>query len=586
MNNYYQAISIFYDFLNKPVYIDYLKEKDLYDRFNSFYNIFTKWNIINYFVHDFENIKTLISKHNELYINNELYEAYELFNNINGYSLDLEQRRAIVIDEVNQLLIAGAGSGKSLTLIGNICYLIKRMGINEKEILCISFTNDAVNSLKQKLIDKYNYDIPVFTFHKLGLDIIRKYNGNVDIADSNMLSDIIDRYLYTDVLKSKYGMKYILMFLKKPFLPQNILYYYQKYVKKEAKLFNNLKILINKFIFLFKANNFPVTKFNEFINETTKFPNNIFNYCNKYFIYIVFQIYYLYQKELESENMIDFDDMLILANQYIKNGLVSLKYRYILIDEYQDTSKLRLSLIQSIQEKTGAKIIAVGDDFQSIYRFTGCDLNIFLNFNEYFKGCNISKIQTTYRNSQELINIAGAFVMKNKSQLFKKLTSSKHCDKPIEIINYVNIKESFYKAINYIYKKTSKPILILGRNNYDIFKVDKDIKVDQSGNIENDIPLRYLTVHKAKGLEEENVIVINLENKVDGFPNQMADYKLLSLVLSKKNMFPYEEERRLFYVALTRTKNKVYLLVPYFNKSIFINEIIRDFKKDIKFIRL
>ena len=91
----------------------------------------------------------------------------------------------------------------------------------------------------------------------------------------------------------------------------------------------------------------------------------------------------------------------------------------------------------------------------------------------------------------------------------------------------------------------------------------------------------YLTIHKSKGLEEENVIMINLEDKLLGFPSKIEDSKLLRFVSKNKEKYPYSEERRLFYVSLTRTKNKVYLLTPLKNESIFVKELIKDYKNKI-----
>lgn len=228
--------------------------------------------------------------------------------------------------------------------------------------------------------------------------------------------------------------------------------------------------------------------------------------------------------------------------------------------------------------------MVVGDDFQSIYRFTGCDLSLFINFTHYFKDAKIMKIQNTYRNSQELIKVAGDFVMKNKKQISKKLRSSKKLEKPIQIIYYHNLKKSFQDLVVKIYQNTHKPILVLGRNNKDIgFVLNREFQLKKDGKImyklDTNIELYYLTVHKSKGLEEENVIIINLVDSYLGFPNQIKDEKVLRFVCRNNEKYSFSEERRLFYVALTRTKNYVYLLVPYKSPSIFIKELERDYAK-------
>ena len=274
--------------------------------------------------------------------------------------------------------------------------------------------------------------------------------------------------------------------------------------------------------------------------------------------------------------MIDFNDMIVLATKYVKENDIK-KYKYIIVDEYQDTSYIRYLLLKEIINKTGAKIICVGDDYQSIYRFNGCDLNMFLNFKKYFGYTKVLKINNTYRNSQELINVAGSFIMKNKRQLYKKLKSSKTIKRPIKIMYGKNLQ----KLLDIVIKKYQK-VLILGRNNFDI---EKYFKLDSEGYfIYRGVRIRYLTMHASKGLEEECVIIINLIDDVLGMPNKIKDDKILKYVNKNYDKYPYEEERRLFYVALTRTKNEVFLLTEKDKKSIFVKELIKDYSRYIEFI--
>ena len=208
-----------------------------------------------------------------------------------------------------------------------------------------------------------------------------------------------------------------------------------------------------------------------------------------------------------------------------------------------------------------------------------------------FNNANILKIENTYRNSQELIDIAGSFVMKNKNQLKKDLKSNKHENYPINIIYYSEITTTFIKLIEKIYQETKKPILILGRNNFDINEILKNkyfiLEKEKLIYRKNcNIKMTYLTVHRSKGLEEENAILINLKNDKLGFPNKIEDDEVLKYVSCKEDNYPFSEERRLFYVAITRTKNKNYLLVPKNNESIFIKELKATYKEKIKVLKL
>lgn len=495
---------------------------------------------IDYYKRDKNNLiyNYLVYKHNKKIIKKELLETKNLLDNINGYPLDLSQRKAVLTDEISTLLVAGAGSGKTLTIIGKIRYLIEVKKINPSEILCISFTREATNSLKNKLITNYNYDIDVLTFHKLALNIIKEHK-TVNICNDNLLEYIVNEYFY--ILKNEELIKYI-----------------NKYN------LDQLKKLIITFINLFKCNNHNIEKFLKI-----KADRNL--------ISIIVNIYLIYENELKSTNSMDFNDLIKEATLIVKKFGISKKYRYIIIDEYQDTSYARYLLIKSIIDVCKSKILVVGDDWQSIYRFSGCSLNMFIDFKKYFKKSKILYINNTYRNSLELIKVTSKFIMKNKNQIIKNLNSNKRENKPIKIVN--EGKDILYDLI----KKLGEKILVLGRNNNDIKKYF-DVEIDKNGYFEyKDIKARYLTVHRSKGLEEENVIIINLYDKANGFPNKMKEDDILNEISLNIKNYPYDEERRLFYVALTRTKNCVYLIVPK-NKSMFIKELELDSKKYIEYI--
>ena len=450
---------------------------------------------------------------------------------------DKYQLKAITCPK-NTLLIAGAGCGKTTTIVGKINYLLEN-GYKYNEILCISFTNASVNDLKRKL----NNNIDVFTFHKLSLNILNEYNKYYKLCDINLLGFIINTYIDNLMsIKKK----------KKKFL---------KYITD----INKFKKLTIRFINLFKANNYNEYKIKDIFLKVNKIKNKDKKLTLLMTLFNILNIYKLYKKELNSSMRLDFDDLIIQATNVIKDTKFTDKYKYIIIDEFQDTSLTRLNLILEIYYKTSPKIFCVGDDFQSIYQFTGCNLSIFLNFKKYFKNSTLKKLKVTYRNPQELINVAGSFIMKNKSQINKNLKSNKHIKKPIKIVYLKD--NNLDKLINYI----NTDIMILGRNNKDILKYKCSYK-----NL-------YKTIHTSKGLESDNVIIINLSNNYDSLPSQIPNDYLIDLLLNNKDDI-YNEERRLFYVALTRTKNNVYLVVNRHYRSSFIKELIKDYKKYINFI--
>ncbi len=502
---------------------------------------------------------------------------------VGKYYLDREQTKIVLDDTPRLLVVAGAGAGKTLTILGKIKYLIDTQDIDPKDIICISFTAKASTDLKEKIKRDLNLSVDVYTFHKLALQILRK-NCGYEIADAELLDDIIREYLTVDCLKNKTAVKLMTRYFDLKSRDA-----YQKFIEDNPKEFLAFERLLSTFIHLFKANAYDIEDFLKFL-DAAKRTINVKKYRReKIFLTIALAIYQKYMNYLSENGEIDFDDMLIMAKKNVDKFGFFHKVKYIIIDEYQDTSLVRFELVKSILTKTPANLMVVGDDFQSIYRFTGCDLTLFLNFNKIFPDGKILKIQNTYRNSQELINVAGSFVMKNRAQMKKKLKSSKSIPKPLVIKSYTYSKAALTNLIYHIYEETCDEIMILGRNNRDIdYFLDKTkfkLVEDKVLSLEYPtIPIRYMTSHKSKGLEAESVIIINLQDDTLGFPNQMKDDAILRFVSPFAPKYPFDEERRLFYVALTRTKNRVYLLKPIKNCSPFVKELEKNYKKYIEYI--
>lgn len=435
----------------------------------------------------------------------------------------------------NTLVVAGAGSGKTFTIVNKIKYLLDNNIYKENELLIISFTNESVNDLKRKI----DYDLDIMTFHKLAITLIN--NPDMKISNEYYLKYIINEYF------NSYG----------------------KYNKKQNKLIkrilqemdiDNLKKLIFTFINLYKSN---YNDINYLLNLYQKS-----HFINKIYFKIILEIYHIYNQEIESSNLYDFNDMIKIATNNINNNIIKTNYKYIIIDEFQDTSLNRFKLIDAIMKQNNAKIFVVGDDYQSIYRFSGCNLDIFLNFNKLVSNLNIINLDYNYRNPKEIIDVANSFIMKNKNQIKKETICLKNINKPIKICFYKNKRTAIEKILKYIDTK----YLILGRNNK-----DKDLFNVQ------DKP--FLTIHKSKGLEEDNIILINLTNNNNSLPSKTKNHKIINKLI-KTDYYPYEEERRLFYVALTRTRNNIYLLVPKSNYSIFIKELMKNYKNYIEYINI
>ena len=494
---------------------------------------------------------------------------------IGNYILDNRQEKIVRENHDYLLVSAGAGSGKTLTILGKISYLINEKNLKPEEILCLSFTKAAASSLKEKIKKEISLDIPTYTFHKLSLEIIKENKTTYNIADECLLENCVNEFFEIDIYESDYLIKLIGKYFNRKIKNQKEDYI--KIITLEKSKFLQLKRLCITFIRLMKSNDYHIESFLSFISKIKRTILYSKYKKEKIVLTLILNIYLKYETYLKENKEVDFDDMLSIATKIVKEKGIKQKVKYIIIDEYQDTSLIRFYLIKEIMNKTNAKLMVVGDDFQSIYKFTGCDISLFLNFNKFFPTAKIMKLERTYRNSNELIQIAGTFIMKNKKQIKKQLYSKKQLTNPIKILKYNNIKKIFLEIIKELSKNKEQKILVLGRNNNDIsMLLNENITIKDNKIIIKNyefLDITYMTVHKSKGLESDNVILINLSNKITGFPSQIKEEKLTRLVTKTNDRYPYSEERRLFYVALTRTKNYVYLLTPQKSPSIFIEEL-------------
>ena len=681
---------------------------------------------INKYIDIFNN---KIDNHNIKFVLSEKNKYANFFRNIEQKALDNQQIEAILKDEYNNLVIAGAGCGKTITILGKILYILEKGLCTSDEILVISFTNATTDELKERIDKLTKENVQVTNFHKLGLNIIKtvqqdnisilsdRYNTIVNIVYKlskedkfrNMLETyIVEYYSYEnieevfnsfgDYVKYYAQRKDILYTIKgervksfeekqianylyingieyeyekeykyntknesyknqyKPdfYLPEYDMYiehfgvdkymkpprFYSKedkykYIKgmewkfrihkskntkliatysweyKEKILLKSLEVKLKKHgvkldrLSEAKLNDIIKTKFKDFLETLERIINIIkmqgktieqvrevndsiafidsYNYSkNELLLDIVEYVYDEYSEYLSKNNKLDFVDMVKKATDYIESGKYTKKYKYIIIDEYQDISTDRVKLIKALREINDAKLFCVGDDWQSIYRFAGSDVSFFTEFENTFGYTEKSKIENTYRFGDNVIKLSEKFIQTNPNQIKKKLKSSQNKKTDICICSY-NV-ENKYVLLEDILSKIPKESKVLLLDRYDEYRYQIKVKkvIDNIKNkYKKDLNIVYKTIHQSKGLEADYVVVLNNTNKIKGFPSKIENENLIDLILEKEEKYPFEEERRLFYVAMTRCKKGLFFMVDYDIKSEFIMEIEGD--KSIKF---
>lgn len=547
-------------------YISKSDEQTFIQQWESFYTEIQKrhypsklpdYEKIVFFLKTFSKINSEIANRNDVFLQKEMRESDSLLSNIDGKSLDEQQRKVVISDEDRTLVLAGAGSGKTLTIAAKVKYLCEVKHVEPKDILLISFTNKSAAEMTERIQNKLGIPVEATTFHKLGLDIIKNNLGyRPEVSDDlttfvhnffenellnhpDLVQALTEYFTYyleipenmedcdnlgelyeleksadLETLKSKYdreqyikdtssekakklttlngervksieetkianflfmhGVNYEYEKLypfesddpnRKAYRPDFYLIdydiylehfgvskdykcpwlseveekkyldginwkrefhkkngtklietysYYTKegrllpelekllqangvvftphdftdifetiYAKKSNKYFSEFIKLCCTFITLFKSNNFKPEQFEQMKKQSEKLENNFLYQRNCIFLDIARIILSEYQKYLTDNKSVDFSDMINDAAAKVEAGASIPKYKYVIVDEYQDISQSRFNLLKSIVTATNAKLLCVGDDWQSIYRFAGSDISLFTDFERY-----------------------------------------------------------------------------------------------------------------------------------------------------------------------------------------------------------
>lgn len=294
------------------------------------------------------------------------------------------------------------------------------------------------------------------------------------------------------------------------------------------------------------------------------------------FLNIFAPIYEIYQSQLRSSGEIDFHDMIHEASHLIANARFTSGYKFLLVDEFQDISVGRGRLLQSIQKANpGLKFLAVGDDWQSIYRFSGSDIGLMTNFEQYFGYTKHLLLSETFRFNNRVESVASKFIQVNPAQIKKSIVTLKSSNQPEVILFSPNKKtgkflESIVAEIGARVGSGKATVLLLGRYNHN----GEGLEYRQLAKIAPNCTFEFSTIHRAKGREADFVIVLDLSRGSYGFPSEIVDDPIVTSILASGEIFPHSEERRLFYVALTRAKESVYLIGDPSYPSLFFTELV------------
>jgi DNA helicase-2/ATP-dependent DNA helicase PcrA len=330
--------------------------------------------------------------------------------------LNESQAKAVRQTEGPVLILAGAGSGKTTTIVSRLAYLIEEVGIPASNTLTLTFTNKAAKEMRERslaMIEKSAYPPLLCTFHKFGL-LFLKFNIHLLGRENN--------FVVIDSDDKKKIIKKINAELPTPLVASEISRYKNSLLSpddayKQAELYNYQQIA---------------------------------------------KVYEEYEAYLNENNLVDFDDLIALTYKLLKENpalaeQTSLKYQYIMVDEYQDTNELQLKLVQMLCLKHN-NLCVVGDDDQSIYGWRGAHIRNIMEFDKDFAGTSVFKLEENYRSREPILKVANALIEHNRSRLGKTLIATRGNGDDVAILNSSDENEEARKIASNINRLLSSGI--------------------------------------------------------------------------------------------------------------------------------
>jgi len=667
----------------------------------------------------FEPNSLFIPVRNKKWVTNEIKENDKWFCSIDKFPLTEQQKEAVVRDEDACLVVAGAGTGKTATVVAKVGYLLKIKHVKPEQILVLAFARKAREELEDRIQNRFGETLEIRTFHSLGKEILDNCKGYKSTVSKIASDKGISERIHQDILEELFTVKKlrskILIFFAyylKPYKSEfafnslkeynrfrknqelvtlkketvksqeeltianwlfanGVVYEYEAPYKHEmtadsshqqytpdfylpeydiyiehfgidrkgdtAPFVNREKynsdlewkrrlhrqkrtVLIETFTYdrmegqlvsrLEKKLRAKKVKFaplsTEELKKSLKELGNIRPVSRLFETFLglykssqitldelrqraaerddpirtsafldLFEYYYeQYHSILERDKTIDFNDMIKTATDLVTTGQYSARFSYYIVDEFQDISKGRAALLKAmVDQAEDPRLFAVGDDWQSIFRFNGADIGIMTNFGEYFDTHHKAVLDKTFRFNDKILEASSRFISSNPNQIRKSLKSPRRSTKPRitifpgrEADRFDYLKQILAKIND---SKHDATVLILARNNSSINNLPKNLQ-----NQFDSLEIKTSTIHSAKGLEADYVILHDVKSGKNGIPSEMSDDPVLELLLAADHDFPNSEERRLFYVAMTRARDHVFILSDIVEQSGFVDELM------------
>lgn len=493
-------------------------------------------------------------KHNQHYTDAMLDQYAAFFSSVESSPLNNAQARAVVNGERSLLVLAGAGSGKTSVLVARAGWLMTRGEAAADQILLLAFGRKAAQEMDERIQARLGTDaISAKTFHALALHIIQQGSKKVPVIsklenDSAARHKLLTACWQQQCQEKKAQAKGWRQWLEEEMgweVPEEE--YWQ-----DPKIIRRMGSRLDRWVSLMRMHGGSQA---EMIENSPEDVRELFGKRVK----LMAPLLKAWKTALKDEGAVDFSGLIHQAINVLEKGRFVSPWKHILVDEFQDISPQRAALLAALRKQNSqTTLFAVGDDWQAIYRFSGAQLSLTTAFEHYFGEGDSCALDTTYRFNSRIGEIANRFIQQNPHQLSKPLNSLKTGDKKAVTLLPDDQLDALLDKLSG-YAKQDERILIMARYHH-----LKPAALEKAATRWPKLQIDFMTIHASKGQQADYAIILGLQEGQDEFPAPARESIMEQALLPQPEDFPDAEERRLLYVAMTRARQRVWLL---FNKS-------------------
>lgn len=493
-------------------------------------------------------------EHNQKFTESMLEQYRGFFAAVESSPLNPAQARAVVNGERSLLVLAGAGSGKTSVLVARAGWLLTRGEAAAEQILLLAFGRQAAQEMDERIRERLGTDeISARTFHALALHIIQQGSKKAPMIsklenDSAARQKLLLESWQQQCQEKKAQAKGWRLWLEEEMgwpIPEGDFW-------QDKKLQRRIASRLDRWVSLMRMHGGSQA---EMIAGAPEEVRDLFSKRVK----LMAPLLKAWKTALKDENAVDFSGLIHQAINILDKGRFVSPWKHILVDEFQDISPQRASLLAALRrQNTQTTLFAVGDDWQAIYRFSGAQLSLTTAFNHYFGEGDCCALDTTYRFNSRIGEVANGFIQQNPHQLTKALNSLIAGDKKaVTLLAEDKLDDLLDKMSGYV--KREQRILLLARYHH-----LKPAALEKAATRWPHLQFDFMTIHASKGQQADYVIILGLQDGDDAFPASARESIMEQALLPQPEDFADAEERRLLYVALTRARLRVWLL---FNKE-------------------